>query len=71
MSVIEMKTIVEIVFWLVSDSKRQFDSITLCDFPDSNFPNQVFPVIFHDQILLFYVHVFVGYNSSKNTIFIG
>ena len=70
MSVIEMKTIVEIVFWLVGNSKREFDSITLCDFPDSNFPNQV-RVIFHDQILLFYVHVFVGYNSSKNTFFIG
>ena len=40
MSVIEMKTIVEIVFLSVSDSKREFDSITLCDFPDSNFPNQ-------------------------------
>ena len=40
MSVIEMKTIVEIVFWIVGDFKAEFESITLCDFPESNFPNQ-------------------------------
>ena len=52
MSVIEMKTIVEIVFWVVDDSMREFESITLCDFPDLNFPNQGFSYFSRPNIII-------------------